>query len=209
MEDAFPVFKSFKKVKDRKKLFAWIVCVYDNHSPLRIRVGNYYEKKRVCAEAVGWDRDVVGHFDKEVEKYLLGLDEGANSLISCYLANLNLPQFTQLITYLEMQYKLTQNILAGNMDNNTAKIMDFITDKITDLTRVIFGSGDVNEIMEARKSLYAIAEKERMKLNIESIVQYIQDKGELPKDFSPYGNYIPDNIKFISDDGEEDTVGDI
>lgn len=209
IESAIPAFGAFKKAKDRKKIFAWIICVYDSHSPLRLRIGNYYEKKRVCAETVGWEKNDVGHFDKEIERYLIGQDKDVNSLVASYLANQNLPQFTQLIAYMEMQYKLTQDILKGNIETNTAKIMDFITDKIMELTRKVYGSDDVDEVMEARKALYAVAEKERMKLNIETIVQYINDKGKLPNDFSPYGDYEVDDLKFISDEGEEVPVGDI
>lgn len=207
IEAGIPTFQAFKKSKDRKKIFAWIVCVYDIHSPLRQRIGNYYEKKRVCAETVGWLRDDVGHFSKKVEKYLLGLDGVVNMLIADYLASMNLPQFTQLVAYLEMQYKLTQDILKGKIESSTAKTMDVITKDIIKLTREVYGSGDIDEVMEARKALYAVAEKERMKLNIENIIQFINEKGDLPKDFNPYGDYIPDNIKFISDEGEEDDIG--
>jgi len=211
IEEAIPTFKAFTKIKDKKKLYAWIVCVYDMRSPLRLGMGNYYERKRVCAEIVGWDRDSVGHFPKEIERYILGMDKVVNSLIANYLASFNLPQFTQLVAYLEMQYKITQDILSGKIESTTAKTLDFITDKITELTRHIYGSGEVDEVMEARKSLYAIAEKERMKLNVESVVEYIRDKGKLPDDFNPYGDdYMPENLKFISDEGEEeDTVGDL
>ena len=209
IEGGIPTFQAFKKSKDRKKIFAWIVCVYDIHSPLRLRIGNYYEKKRVCAETVGWSRDDVGHFGKEVERYLLGLDGVVNLLIADYLASMNLPQFTQLVAYLEMQYKLTQDILKGKIESSTAKTMDVITNDIIRLTRIVYGSGEVDEVMEARKALYAVAEKERMKLNIENIIQFINEKGELPKDFSPYGDYIPENLKFISDEGEGDNIGDL
>jgi len=66
----------------------------------------------------------------------------------------------------------------------------------------MFGSGKQDEVMAARKALYQMAEKERLKLNPESIVKMIIEEGELPESMNPYGKYKPEKIKFISDEGK-------
>jgi hypothetical protein len=115
-----------------------------------------------------------------------------------------MPEYLQLIAYLNMSYDITRDIMNGNFDKDTAKSLDYITERVNNLTNIIFGSGQVDEIMVARKALYNMAEKERIKLNPENIVKTLKDEGDLPADFNPYSKkYKPQNIKFISDEGEK------
>ena len=204
IQDSIPEFNNYKGLLPKKKLFTWVVIMFDLNSPMRKTITNYYDRKKMCAEIAQWETNSKDEFDEDVTKLLLGQDEEANKLIVAYLVRFSMPEYTLLIAYLNMQYTLTRGALSEQFDMNAVKALDFLTDKINSLTNIIFGSGQVNEIMVARRALYNMAEKERIKLNPENIVKTIKEEGGLPDDFNPYSKkYKPENIKFISDEGEK------
>jgi len=204
IQEGIPEFNNYKGLLPKKKLFTWIVIMFDLNSPMRKTITNYYDRKKMCAEIAQWEKKSNGEFDDEVTDMLLGKDERVNVLIVAYLTQFSMPEYLQLIAYLNMSYDITRDVMKGKYDQNTAKTLDYITDRVRLLTNVVFGSGQVDEIMAARKALYETAEKERIKLNPENIVKIIQEEGGLPDDFSPYGKkYNPSKIKFISDEGKK------
>jgi hypothetical protein len=203
IQDAIPEFKKYDGKLPKKKVFTWIVVTYDLNSPLRKTITNYYDRKKMSAELAGWEVKKNGEFEEDVTNMLLGTNEDINALVVAYLIQFSMPEYIQLIAYLTMSYALTKDIMMNMYDHNTAKTFDFITDKIRILTNIIFGSGQTDEVMTARKALYQMAEKERIKLNPESIVKLKMDAGELPEDFNPHGkDYKPEKLKYISDEGE-------
>lgn len=196
-----PAFKSYDSKLSVGKVFSWIVMMFDLNSPMRKTITNYYDRKKMCAELSGWAIGKNGEFPEEITKMLIGEDAGVNNLIVAYLALFSMPEYTQLIAYLNMQYSLTKDALTERFDHNTAKTLDFVTDKIKSLTNEVFGSGQTTEVMKARQALYDMAEKERVKLNPENIVKIMTEEGELPEDFNPYGeNYTPEKITFVGDE---------
>lgn len=203
IKEAIPEFKQYKDKLPDKKLFTWIVVMFDLNSPIRKTITNYYDRKKLSAEIAQFEKKSNGEFDDEVTDMLLGKNERVNVLIVAYLTQFSMPEYLQLIAYLNMSYDITRDIMKGSYDQNTAKTLDYITDRVRLLTNVVFGSGQVDEIMAARKALYEMAEKERIKLNPESIVKIIIDEGALPEDFNPYGKkYKPEKIKFRGDEAE-------
>lgn len=203
IQEQIQEFKDYKGKLPIKKLFAWIVVCYDLNSPIRKTITNYYDRKKLSAEIASWDTNVKGEFEEEVTKFLLGQDDEVNTLIVHYLVQFSMPEMLQLEAYLQMSYSIMMEIMKGSTDSAISKNLDYITEKIKLLTNIIYGSGQVDEVMAARKALYDIAEKERIRLNPENIVKIIIEEGVLPESFSPYGkNYKPADIKFISDEGE-------
>lgn len=196
-----PEFAKYDGDLPKKKVFAWIVVMYDLNSPLRRTITNYYDRKKMSAELAGWAIGRNGEFDEPTTKMLLGGDDKVNVLIVAYLSMFSMPEYTQLVAYLNMQYGLTRDAMTDKFDHNTAKILDYVTVKIKDLTNEVFGSGQVSEMMQARRALYNMAERERIRLNPENIVKIMVEEGELPDDFSPYGKgYKPEKIKFVGDE---------
>lgn len=187
-------------VLTRKRVFTWIVIMFDLNSPLRRTITNYYDRKKLAAEIAGWERGRNNEFPEEVTQVLLGENETVNKLIVSYLMLFSMPEYTQLIAYLNIQFALMMEAMKQAFDKDTVKLLDDLTTKIKRLTSEIYGSGQVDEVMNARKALYNMAEKERVRLNPESIVKVLSEEGELPKDFNPHGKYKPDKIKFISDE---------
>lgn len=194
-------FGNYQGKLPKKKLFTWIVVMYDLNSPLRKTITNYYERKKLAAEVAGWTTNRNGEFDEDVNSVLLGTDKQVNSLIVSYLVQFSMPEYLQLVAYLNMSYTMARDAMENLFEKDTAKTLDFITDKVKSLTNAIYGSGQYDEVMAARKALYEMAEKERIKLNPESIVKLITEEGGLPKEFNPYGStYKPDKITFHGDE---------
>jgi hypothetical protein len=203
IKEAIPEFEQYKGVLPDRKLFTWIVVMFDLDSPIRKTITNYYDRKKLSAEIAVWNKNGKGEFEDPVTELLLGKDEKANMLIVAYLTQFSMPEYLQLIAYLNMSYDITRDIMKGSYDQNTAKTLDYITERIKLLTNIVFGSGQTDEIMAARKALYEVAEKERIKLNPESIVKIIIEEGELPDSFNPYPKgYKPEKIKFRGDEAE-------
>jgi hypothetical protein len=205
IQKAIPEFNSYKGKLPKGKVFAYIVITFDLNSPLRVTITNYYDRKKLAAELAGWEKKKNDEFEDDVTNMLLGSDEDVNSLVVAYLVQFSMPEYIQLIAYLNMSYAAMRDALSGNFyDDKMAKSIDFLTGKIRELTNYIFGSGQIDEIAAARKALYYMAEKERIKLNPENIVKLKADRGGLPDDFNPYGDYKTDKLKFISDEGDSE-----
>lgn len=193
-------FKEYKGVLPKKKLFTWIVVMYDIESPLRKTIANYYERKKLAAEVAGWERRMNGEFEDNVTNLLTGADEDANVLVVAYLMQFSMPEYVQLIAFLNMSYAITREIMQNQFDKDTDKTFDRLTERIKSLTNEVFGSGQHDEVMAARKALYETAERERLKLNPESIVKMMVEEGGLPDTMNPYGKYKPEKTKFVSDE---------
>jgi hypothetical protein len=195
-----PVFKYFKG-DDKERIFQWVVLMYDFHSPTRRTIKEYYLRKAYCANLVGFrvSKD-TSQFKESVEKFLIGLDDDVNKLQVAYIASFSSPEYTQLCGFLAMQYQVMMEIVKGQSDDRTSKNLGLITTEITRLTRMLYGSGEMEEIQKARKALYAQAGEDLKKLRPEAIVEMLEKEGKLPDEWSPYGNYTPGPLKFIGED---------
>lgn len=193
-------FKDYSGALPKKKLFTWIVVMYDLESPLRKTIANYYERKKLAAEVAGWETMMNGEFAENVTNLLTGADESANTLVVAYLLQFSMPEYVQLIAFLNMSYAITREIMNNQFDKDTDKTFDRLTERIKSLTNEVFGSGQFDEVMAARKALYEMAEKERLKLTPENVVKMITNEGGLPESMNPYNGYKPDKIKYVSDE---------
>jgi hypothetical protein len=98
----------------------------------------------------------------------------------------------------------TRKAISSKGNKDTIKIITETGDEIRRLTRIVFHSGEYDEITKARNALYAKAEKERLKLRPEDIVHAFSETGELPEEFNPYGSdYKVEKSKFIGDEEPE------
>ncbi len=197
-----PEFKEFES-NHKKAICTWVVLMNDIDSPISKEYTNLYMAKYISAEIAGFKKKKNNNkFQEEFENILIGLDEKVNELVAAYLAKFH-PDFSQLKSFLAMQEKIAQNIQGGDFDNQTPKTLDFIASKILVLTRNLFGSGDIDEISFARKSLYAKAEQDRIsdRIRPESVAVKVE-KGDNMEDLSPYGKYKIEEARFLGDSEE-------
>lgn len=200
------LFKEFDDTKlGKKRVYTWIVLMYDPNTPWKMEESNYYNRKRECAIESGFEMD-AGRFDKEVEEMLIGQNKTINAMVASFISRFANPEYTQLINLLELQTHVTRKMQRGSYDHNTPKMLNAITDDINRITNRLFGGGETDEVLEAKKALYHEAEESRRRLNPENIAKIINDEGELPDDFNPYGDYEVEEMKFISDEGEKEPL---
>lgn len=166
-------------------LIQYIVLVYDPRSPLVKEYRDYIQRKRVCAEMVGLPK-TKGRWAEATEAALLGEDKGFNAAIVGYLRELALPEWTQLVAFLQLQENHTREILAHSADRNVHAALSAITKGITDLTRKLFISGDIDEVEAMRKALYDQVKEDVKKLRPEMVAMQLKQDGKIPDEWSPY-----------------------
>ncbi len=196
--EQIPEFKDYQE-KDRVKVFTWIVLMWDINSPIKRMFSDYYLQKNQSALIAGF-RMRNSKFISKDEEILLGKDPLVNNLISVYLAQFH-PEYTQLMLFLALQADISKKIMEG-YDKDYPKNLELIGKKMVELTHKIYGSGEYDESQEARKALYAKAEKDRISRYIspEGVTYQLDKEGELPKDFDQWNGYKPEDITFLGDE---------
>lgn len=201
IKEDIPVFENYSGKLPIKKLTQYIVLMYDPESPMRREVGNYMQRKGVCAGAVGFAKNGP-KFTKEVDDVLIGKDKEVNKLIVAFLGYLAMPEYTQLIVLLEIQRTKALEAFSSEVNDNTYKIIEAVTTSISKITKVLFGSGEYDEIKVARQALYEQANLDKPP-RPEDVVDLVSDSG-LTEDFNPYGEkYVVEDPKFLDDEQPE------
>lgn len=194
-----PEFAKYQGKIPAKKVFQYILLLYDPASPLWRDVLDYYVRKGACAEMVGFPK-TKGQWTEEGEAILVGQDSQVNDMIVAFIAQLGLVEMYQLIAYLSLLSSETRKAIDFKGDKNSIDIITKTGDKIRELLKIVFKSGEYDEISIVRKALYSRLEKERLKIRPEEIVRIMNEEGRLPQDFSPYGKYEVEESKFIGDE---------
>ena len=179
----------------------YLVLMYDVDSPMRGQVRMYYDRKYKCAEMLGFPTDKTG-WATEVENMLIGKNQQFNVLIASYIAQMGLPEYVQLIAYLEIQKIKYMEIFSGKMSDKSDQIIERVTASIVELTRKLFGSGQEDEITMARKALYqrSAIDKSRYIPTPETMVKLMESEGKLPEDCNPYpDDYEVETSTFLGD----------
>lgn len=191
-----PQFQEYDGKLPAKKLIQYIILMYDPESPMRREVGNYMQRKGVCADIVGFTKTGQKR-TKAVDEMLIGIDKKVNILIAAYLGHLAMPEYTQLIVLLEIQRTKTLEAFSGDVSDNTHKTMEAVTISISKITKDLFGSGEYDEIKMARRALYEQANLDKPP-RPEDIVDMKTESG-LTEDFNPYPNYEVEEPHFLDD----------
>jgi len=199
LQDKILEFKKYDGKIPAKKVFQYIVLMYDVSSPLWREIIDYYVRKSTVADIVGFPK-VKGQRTEEAEAILIGTNDVVNEMIVAFVAQFSTIEFFQMVAYLSLLSSETRKAVSFDGDKNSISIITQTGDKIKELQRVVFRSGEYDEISFVRKALYSKLEKERLKIRPEDIVRTISDNGELPEDFNPYGDYKPEKSKFIGDE---------
>lgn len=197
---AIPEFQKYDGKIDAIKVFRYIVLMYDVSSPMWREILDYYVRKSTCAEIVGFPKKGKNQWSEESESILIGTNDIVNEMIVAFVAQFSAIEYYQMVAYLSLLSSETKKAVSFDGDKNSISIITQTGDKIKELQRVVFRSGEYDEIAQVRKALYSRLEKERMKIRPENIVRDFAENGELPKDFNPYGEYKPSQSKFLGDE---------
>lgn len=204
LQDKIPEFQKYEGKIPAKKVFQYIILMYDVSSPLWRDVLDYYVRKSTIADMVGFPKK-KNTWSEESESILIGTDDIVNGMIVAFVAQFNAIEFYQMIAYLSLLSSETKKAVSFDGDKNSISIITQTGDKIKELQRVVFRSGEYDEIAQVRKSLYSKLEKERLKIRPEDVVRTLAEEGELPPEFNPYGKeYKPKKSKFIGDEEPKD-----
>lgn len=201
IEKEIPSFLDYDAATlSKKKLYTYIVLVYDLNSPMRKEVNDFYERKRQCAIISGFNTSKKGKFSADIEKALFVEDEQIAVMIADFVASFNDPDYVQYIMYLGLRQQMFLSLLNGeSIKTNIHKDISAISESLKDLERRLFGSGEADEAMEARKALYARAERDRTgKLRPEAVAEDLANAGECPYE----DDYKVDDMQFIGDSEE-------
>lgn len=201
MEENVPGFSEYEGKLPKKKLFQYIILMYDPESPMRREVGHYMQRKGSCADAVGFTKKKDGRWTEDVEGMLTGKDGEANKLVAAYISHMAIPEYTELIVLLEIQRIKALEAFSGDVNDHTHKTMAAVTESIGRITKQLFGSGDIDEVKQARRALYEQSNIDKPP-RPEDVVDMIDGEG-LPEDFSPYPDYEVEKPHFLDDEEPE------
>jgi len=173
----------FINFENKKRIVSYIILIFDLNTPLREDILDEHERKRTAALLAGFKVNDGGCFKKEVEDALIGENKDINKAIIRYAMCFSNPDFTMLISFLDMYYK--ENIDAIGTGATAAKIKNIKDLNITikKLTKEIFGG---EESINLRKALYGSADEMRIALKPEDIATRLE-KCEEATDIAPYG----------------------
>ena len=202
-----PAFASFgheaaNNDSTKMRVFAWIVIMYDPNTPLRREIKDLYKRKVYAASICGFAPNALtGKYKKYVEKFLLGQDPKVNFLIVQFISYFASPEYTQLMGHVTLQHNALEKIIAGEGNKETQGLLDLATDKVKELTNVLFGTGQRDEVFEARSALYKQVSHDLSEMRAENVAKMYSSPQGLPAEWSPYGEeYKPNEVKFAGDD---------
>lgn len=205
--NAIPSYKKYedeymKTDEARTRLFRWIVLMFDRNTPLRREVTDYYKRKVYAGNLVGIKPNAAsGKYKSHVEDILVGQDKKVNDLIIKFISYQADPEYTQLFGHYAMLHSILDKIISGKADTNTQKAFDASNAVIKELTNSIYGTGERNEVTEARRALYKQIAYDLNDMRSENVARRMAAGDGLPDEWSPYeSGYRPDSIKFVGDD---------
>jgi hypothetical protein len=181
----------------KKQAISYLILFYDLNTPLRIRYPELISRKTECAKLAEFKTNSDGTFLKKYEDLMVGENELFNDAVSVYIRSFGSPEYISLNMYWNIfasEYKNAAKISTSKDYKDTINNIKKLQSEITELTDAIFGG---HEVINMRMALYKGIEKERIKCRPEDIAA-VRDEPEKLKEIigSPYGDYIPEALKF-------------
>lgn len=201
---AFAEFKHENVKSDimRRRIFSWITIMYDPNTPLRREMKDLYKRKVYAGTLTGLTIDLrMGKYQQWIEDIFSGIDPSVNKLIAKYIASFSSPEYMQLIGHVAMQERALENIIRGKADKNLQSMFDASTEKVKELTNFLYGSGERDEVSEARRALYRQVAYDLSEMRPERVSRAMASGEGLPDEWGPYEDgYTPGDINFVGDD---------
>jgi hypothetical protein len=180
-----------------KKVFQYVVMMYDVKTPMRVECPDYFQRKYMTASMVGLPKNKQG-FTEASENILIGRDKEVNALVVAYVFQFAMPEFSALVAYEAILASEMQKVMKGSNTKDSGKVVDDATKKIQELTRSVFRSGDYDENTELRNALYARIEKEKTRLRPEQVIRDMENNGGILDDsWCPYGEGEAEAVRNI------------
>ena len=201
-----PIFNEYevshKKIAQQTlhRLYAWITLMYDMHTPLRREVKDLYKRKVYAGTLTKFTPNKLsGKYVEWVEKIFIGQDPEVNMLIVKFISSFSSPEYTQLMAHVSIQQNMLNKIINGTEKKEDQVMFDTATDKIKELTNLLYGTGERDEVYEARRALYKQVSYDLSDMRPEKVAK-MAIEGGLPEEWGPYGDYSPGDIHFVGDD---------
>lgn len=204
IESRIPSFAEYEE-KDKKRVFQYVVVLYDKHSPLWSKEPEYFPRKILAINLCGLAVRDGGGFTRAAMDILEGANEAVNNLVTAYLADTGDIEYTMLITELTMYHALFHQQASGRLlDERQYKVMKELMDNIQSRTRKIFGTGLEEELTRVKNLLYERAEQDRQRLHPEAIVKMLEKDGDFPNEWCRYGaKYKVDELTYYTGDDSQ------
>lgn len=201
VEEKLRKYKEFRRSPGklpRGKVVQYIILMYDvSNDDIRGEFPYYPQRKREICKMVG----LVGGNNKKLEKYaedmMVGKNETINNMIIRYLTLFNNPDLLMLASYYEMYIQINKEALRGQYSKDTISNIEKLNLQIKELTDRIFRGKDETEL---RAELYKAIEEQSLGIRPEEVAERIQKDDSIKKDWSPYGGYSLDDLKFTGDE---------
>jgi hypothetical protein len=207
IEAELPAFEKFRKEpfdvdSTRRRLYAWIVIMYDINTPLRREVKDLYKRKVYAGNLCGITPNVQsGKYKGCFEDIFVGKDKAVNDLIVKFITSFSSPEYTQLIANVTIQADMLEKIISRKADTKVQTMFDLATKQIKELTNIIYGSGERDEVYEARRALYKQVAYDLSDMRAEAVARMYVKDGKFPDEWNPYeAGYQPDEMHFVGDD---------
>lgn len=188
-----------KMVSD-ESVVKYIVAMYDISSPFVRQYFDLRERRNHVAKYADFPKK-GGHYIEEVEDIVAGKNSIANDLIVRYMFCQADIDFIQLQTYQHMYYDQVKATVGNAFEKpgdfeKLKKNIDSLTSDIKRLQRSVF---EGNEIKNLRNWLYNFVENISTDFRPEDRAERLQN-GEEVVDHNPYGDYQPNELKFLGDE---------
>jgi hypothetical protein len=202
IESASEYFKAeLPKGVNRKRYFTYLCLLYDPQSEFRKTISVLPQRKVMCALTAGFElKPPDNKFSEEVEKVLVGEDLNAARMAS---------EFCLIVQGMDMAlYTFYARVfveLVAVSHSKGEKIKDIVTviskvkQETESLEKKILGE---ENSLQLRKALYLSSKSISLNLQMEDIVERIA-KGDDLSEFSPYGNYKPEKIRYAGEPQNE------
>lgn len=171
------------------KVLKYIALMYDPASEIRTNIAHLPSRKRICANIVEFETE-GNRFIPIVESMLTGQLRNVNRAIVeyCFLSN-NIYVVAHA-AYQNMYFSEIEKSFQS-YDKDLIKNIKDLQDRMVEIESKIFGG---EEVMEMKKSLYAVTSKLNNDITPERIVQKLE-KGEVLDNPYPDG-YLPNKLSY-------------
>lgn len=203
-----PDFQTFIDTREDELPFSdiqiikYIVSCYDKESPaVNAYKKRWSIKKKESALMAGLPVDNNGRFDDEVDKLIFCQNDIINHVILRYLYLIHDRDWQTYVIYNEMYIHQSAELIKYDFQQpthaKTAKEnLDQLNKDIEALEYRIFSGEETKKLKDL---LYEEASNMLNELRPEKIVERLE-KGLSPVDYSPYGNYQKEDMKFLGDE---------
>lgn len=173
-------FKRLRKIKEFKltlnvlhkdKVIRYIMFLYDQRSPFRIKFNDILQRKVEVARGAGWEIESNGLFNDEVERLLRGDNKSANRMAVAFIRLHRNFKYSYLIALEETFYRFLNETMEGDMKN-----VEKMKNTQVELEDIITELNNEDNNPHLRAELLRYVEEARLNLRPEDIARLAQKR---------------------------------